>query len=193
MKWLEGVGRFGVGLVIGAIASGVLTVVLMAQLLRIDSVDWREWLHVAADVAVIAAVVVAGIALAWQRAERFEQRAAVDAHIRALANQAGRLLQEARNVVPMRALVGRVTSRGNAQGDALPALFTSIAAEAPHASRRIGRAAREVSELFWGTVSRTEQQLARDGAVADTELTKDFDRLKDLLADLATIPPPAQV
>jgi hypothetical protein len=152
---------------------------------------WREGLRIAADMGVLAAVVVGGIALLWQAGDRRGQRAAVDASIRTLASQARRQLRQERSGVRVADLVGRIGRRGTLPADLLANFFTSIVAQAPHASPPIRRAASEVGELFWNTIARAEEQLARDGTITGdvaTAFEGDFNRVDELLNRASTEP-----
>ncbi len=101
----------------------------MAPLLVCVSVPgWRENLHVAADIAVLAAVVVGAIALVLQLRDRRSRRAAVDVRLRTGALQAHRQLKGALDPEHRRANLSLVFAT---VGAAMDLALRALAADAP--------------------------------------------------------------
>ena len=137
----------------------------------ISCVWWGiEALHVAADIAVIGAVIVGLMEYSGHRRERRERTAAVDAHIRALAIQARlRIVQEHRRKT-LREIVETLVTRGATPGDLMATWLTTMAAEAPHASPELRRAASAAARQFFELADRVEQWRARlDGGIPEND------------------------
>ncbi len=156
--------------------------------------DCREALHTWADLAVVVAVIIGVITLLWQRRERRERQEAVDALIRALASRATHVWRAMLGNRPrgdpegVRYLAQYVAGINNAMGEALAATFTGIAAQAPYASPSTRGPAREVSDLFWSIVARTDDYRLRQTAIgADLQaaLERDHGAVLTLLTQIA--------
>src|SRR5713101_8440354 len=85
-------------------------------------------------------------------------------------------------------LAQHVAATGESQGELLASLFTGIAAQVPGASRSMRPQAREVSELFWSIVARTEDYRRRRMAIAadvQADLERDHNQVQTLLTQIA--------
>ena len=104
---------------------------------------WRENLHVAADIAVIAAVLVGAVALLVQLGERRSRRAAVDVRLRTGALQAYRQLKGALYPEsPLSSVLARL-------GAAMDLMLRALAADAPEASRSLERSISAAYAAYW--------------------------------------------
>ena len=144
---------------------------------------WRENLHVAADIAVLAAVVVGAIALVVQILDRRSRRAAADARIRTSALSAHRRLREVldanANVAPT---VGqRVAILLSQAIGGLADQLKALADGAPEASRALDRAASDAHEAFWNAVTTAEREqraLNQGGNLRDVVAQKALDEFE---------------
>jgi hypothetical protein len=114
---------------------------------------WRENLHVAADIAVIAAVLVGAIALVVQLRERRSRRAAVDVRLRTGALQAYRQLKgaldpESPGPPGMQAL-GHLSYLFATVGAAMDQMLRALAADAPEASGPLERSVSGAYAAYW--------------------------------------------
>src|SRR5690242_5469070 len=130
------------------------------------TIDWAtvaDFLHVFADLAVVAAVVIGLIELYGHRderraqtADRKAQTAAVDAHIRVLAIQARVLREVEGRGQSIGSIASRLVTRGSIPGDLMATWLTAIAAEAPHASPTLRPIASTLATLFFELAEYTE-------------------------------------
>jgi len=146
---------------------------------------WRENLHVAADIAVIAAVLVGVVALGLQWADRRSRRAAVDVRLRTGALQAYRQLKgplDSKSPGPpgMQALA-HLSSLLASVGPAMDQALRALAADAPEASRPLERSVSGAYAWYWHARSLHErsERTETTGREALDELARCLALLKD--------------
>lgn len=147
-------------------------------------------LHVVADLAVIAAVVIGGIEFYSHRGERKESTEAIDAHIRVLTIQARVLIDVESRGNSIGQIANRLVTRGSAPGDMMALWLTAIAAEAPQASPELRRTASEVASLFFQFAEHVEHLRTTLSQISDNDpgLIDYIQRLKKLLQQAAPAP-----
>jgi len=161
------------------------------------TIDWAAvaaGLHVLADLAVVAAVVIGSIELYGHRderkaqtAERRAHTAAVDDHIRVLAIQARVLREVEGRGRSIGDIASRLVTRGSMPGDLMAMWLTAIAAEAPHASPALRPIASALANSFFEFAEYTEHLRTTFNRIPDDDrkLIDYIQRLEDLLRKAA--------
>ncbi len=149
-----------------------------------------EIMHRFADGAVIIAVVVGLYELWSHRGERRDLAAAIDDHIRVLAIQAWMQVQAERPGRSFGPLLTRLMTRGIMPGDLMATWLTTIAAEAPRASSKVRRDARELARVFFALAVATKKDviLHRTADPTTPALEAELGRFENLLAQLGGVP-----
>ena len=143
-----------------------------------------EILHRSADGAVILAVIVGLIELWSHRRERREQTAAIDDHIRALASQAFVQVNDAIEAQAQysQSPATRLMTRGTELGDSMAICMTTIAAQAPRASRSLRVDARNAAKGFFAMT------IVLGLAPDDPDARRAVDSLRNVLSLLKVAP-----
>jgi hypothetical protein len=152
---------------------------------------WRENLHVAADIAVILAVLVGAIALVVQLRERRSRRAAVDVRLRTGALRAHRRLHPALGYQPPAEPGQEGRARLSALlasiGEPMDDMLRALAADAPEASSALERTISDAYAAYWHARTGAERVLLAGQApdMVIQQVLGEFERCAALLKNAA--------